>query len=157
MLFVMRHGKYEHDPERLTPEGKRQAEVAADTIKTKLGRGIILIASSAPRATETGEIVAEKLNLDAEHFMRNKKLNAYGNHPEGCGSFEDMLSTILEEAEVELDMDSMTTREADDVLLVAHAPLVAATMGYHFEESYRVPYCLPVEYDPDVWQTPELW
>src|SRR5579864_2903779 len=73
-MILVRHGQSEfnvvfsvtrrdpgiRDP-RLTPEGRRQAEAAAEAL---LGRGILrLIASPYSRALETAEIVARRLDI----------------------------------------------------------------------------------------------
>jgi len=64
-LFVARHGQYLND-DRLSDTGKKQMKVLAESMKPILGDGnhTQILSSSAERAYESAEILAEELNVD---------------------------------------------------------------------------------------------
>lgn len=64
IFLLMRHGLYkgQGDQEKLTPEGRRMVEIAAKELVRPLGPVHLLLASDSPRAIETAQVTADKIN-----------------------------------------------------------------------------------------------
>lgn len=124
-IYLVRHGDYHG--QGLSPLGKEQAAMAADTLQRLLkGRGdVTLISSDRQRAVETADIIANKLNLDT---VTSRRIGDAGNEPLVMrGEFNDFLGRCLDEAGVNHD-------PVNPLVVVTHAPMVAAAMGVSWRQ-----------------------
>jgi serine/threonine-protein phosphatase PGAM5 len=60
-IILVRHGQYSRNPEKLTPLGRKQAQLAARRLKAM--KADLLISSTMPRAIETAQIIGKHLKL----------------------------------------------------------------------------------------------
>lgn len=124
-IYLVRHGDYYG--QGLSPLGREQAEVAAGTLKGLLnGSGdVTLISSDRQRAVETADIIASKLDLEV---VTSRTIGDAGNEPLVMrGEFTDFLGRCLENAGVNHD-------PVNPLVVVTHAPMVAAAMGVSWRQ-----------------------
>jgi phosphohistidine phosphatase SixA len=103
-------------PRRLSGQGRREAQEAAEAIRKRGARPAIVFTSPRLRARETAEIVAKALGVSVEV---REGLN--------CG------------ATTAGYLDALRPDEARDVLLVAHNPEISAIAGAAVSASRSAP------------------
>ncbi len=114
-IFLIRHGDYENQPERLTSLGRRQAENAAKfLVAQRVGHDATLLTSDARRALETARIIARNIS-PALDFIPSQRIAIVSNAP-FIESLDEVLDAALEDAHV--------TDEPGDLLVVTHSPLL---------------------------------
>jgi len=83
-IIFVRHGQAQYDPEKLTPLGRQQAELAARCIEPL--KPSKLYSSTMPRARETAGIIGAKIELKP----LSKRFFSEGFLPGTQGFFEEL-------------------------------------------------------------------
>jgi len=116
-IYLLRHAKAEHShsgaadhERRLTAEGRHQLTPVIHAVKTAQMSPDVVLSSPYKRAMQTAELAAERLGY------RSPILTANALTPDG-----DPESVW---AEIRLH------REANQILLASHEPLMSATLAY---------------------------
>lgn len=120
--LMVRHGRYRSGrTEELIEDGVGDSEHARDKlIQRGIGRGAVLLSSTAPRALQTAAIIGEGLSLQVKS---SKRIEIIGNYPEGVSSLDEMLEAALSESE------ASTSGEA--LIVVTHQPLINIAANRH--------------------------
>lgn len=121
--YFVRHGSYNLSGD-LNTVGLEQAGAAKDyLLQEGIGRSALLLSSDIPRALQTAEVLHEAIG---EQIITSDKL--------GMGSFSlnivdlaDVLAEVAGTADFNID-------DADGLVVVTHAPLVAAVKGPKISE-----------------------
>lgn len=138
--YVVRHGKYDRHPdEHLIASGIAQAQAAGQLL---LGKGVldsaIILSSSAPRAVQTAEIICE--TLGCSQVYASPLVEMAGMQPE-------IVDTLREIADLALRQHEVVLADDQQLVIVAHEPLVAAVSGRQYAANGEV-----VEFDLDTWR-----
>jgi phosphohistidine phosphatase SixA len=148
-FFLVRHGRYDRETMGLTDEGRDiDAPRALSILLAKgLGQGAVVLSSSAPRALQTAEIIAAGLSSEV---ISSRLIEYGGNDVWGVKDLDVLVSRALSEAEA---------KPLDDngLVVVTHAPMVAAAMGrHHFRDVDNIGYGKVVEYQVGTWTNPHF-
>lgn len=111
-VFV-RHGKYDHQTGELTDEGREDAIAAA----REIGFPGIILSSSALRAAQTSEIIAETLGID--RVTKSDLIEKAGND-------RTVVKDLTKVIRVALALDGVAYEGRGGLIVVAHEPLVTA-------------------------------
>lgn len=146
-VFFVRHGAYERAHGELTSLGIEQAETARMTLNMNgVGDEAIVLASDAPRAHQTAEIIVAGTQRT---LLSSTAIKKAGNAAEGVEDLDAYLGETL--AEHGVNADQMT----EQLVVVTHAPLVALVCGLTTRHADRIPYGEVAPYQPGTWQNPE--
>jgi len=140
--LMVRHGSYYSGrAEALTEDGERESVRARDElIQRGIGRGAVLLSSTAPRALQTAAIIGEGLSLQVKS---SKRIEIIGNYPEGVSSLDEMLEAALSESE--------TDTGGEALIVVTHQPLINIAANRH-----NVGYGEIWLYEPTTWFNPQF-
>lgn len=123
--YLMRHGRYDGATgDLIVPAGYHDADNGARELQQAgLGSAALILSSTVKRARQTAQRVGGALECTV---LYSDELARWGNSPEGLTDFEEMI-------EAELAAQSPPVRPGDiagGLVVVTHAPMVAAAQGY---------------------------
>ena len=144
-VFLVRHGAYRIGA-GLSAEGIEDATRAKDQLLAKnLGGNAMVLSSTAPRAIETAEIIADGLMAGIVPSLRIKE---GGNGPQAIQDLDAWIGLAFDEAK-------LSTPDDKRLVIVTHAPMVAIAKGLHATDTSSVGYGEVYEYTPGSWSNPD--
>ena len=134
-LFVARHGKYD-SLYRLSEEGKRQIETLGIAIKETLNNGTAyIISSTAPRATESSQILASQLGLSG---FENVPYLWTGADSEASPNYGFDFDINRSSNEVIMKVINNRKERADGLIVMAHLEFIQGfPLWFHIKEFGR--------------------
>ena len=130
-LVSARHGKY--SGARLNDRGKEQMRTLADYIeKIMYGRSIYLVTSTAPRAIDSGEIIADRFGLtdfeSLDYLWAGPGCPANSYEKDESENSDKKLVAIVEDRR----------KKADGIVVVSHIG-VADSLAFRYIAKYEIP------------------
>ncbi|MFC1733348.1 histidine phosphatase family protein [candidate division KSB1 bacterium] len=115
-LFIARHADYDYN-RRISEKGRKQMETLADAIKGMIDNTPAhILSSTAPRAMDSSEELAQYLNAEIEHMPY---LWSGGDAPRGGYDYdESRLARIVQDS------------KADALILMTHLEVVSSFPDY---------------------------
>lgn len=140
-IYLVRHGDYD-ETGGLNSSGVRQAEKARDyLLGLNLKSPVVIIGSTAKRATETAEIIADGFD---QKVIPSETVKKCGFEPESIKVFENFVEKILHETGV---------GEPEAIIIVAHQPMLLTAKIYGNPREYSdVHYGEVYKYTPGTWK-----
>lgn len=137
-IYLVKHGAIDvYDP-TLTIAGQEQAKTARDELVERgLGGRAILLSSTANRALQTAEIIAEGLGVEVK---QSPGLEKFGNNPIILDSLDELIEAELAKCGLEVDEQG--------VVAVTHAPLIAMAKKV---KTSSIEYGEVFQYPPGTW------
>ena len=148
-FFLVRHGRYDYSTKELTKAGREIDAPAAlnDLLLKGLGQGALILSSSARRALQTAEVIAEGLSSEV---ISSEMIEAGGSDVWGVRDLDEYIGRALSQGNAELQEDG-------ELVVVTHAPMVAAAMGMHGSDAADlIRYGQVVEYQTGTWTNPKF-
>lgn len=142
-IFFVRHGRYRL--EELTEEGRNQSVEARETLLGNgVGRSALLLSSNAPRAVQTADILHEAIG---ERVIQSELIALAGFAPDAIEDLDSLLTEALES-------EGQSLEDHYGLVVVTHAPLVAAVKGPRVREEH-IKYGEVVPYTIGSWEMPQ--
>lgn len=148
-IFLVRYGRYDTSTMGLTTEGRDDdAPKALEELLAKgIGSHAIVLSSSATHALHTAEIIAGAFHVDV---ISSDLINIGGNKIAGVRNLDEFVCRALARAQVNIHDNS-------ELVVVTHAPMVAAAMGMHdVDAADHIGYGQVVEYITGTWTNPRF-
>ncbi|MFO7863345.1 MAG: histidine phosphatase family protein [Salinivirgaceae bacterium] len=142
-LILVRHGKAEQEKteddfsRNLIKSGRRDAKLIADVLVKNNIKPELIASSTATRASETAEIMAEVFGIATTDVQKEDFL--YDGYT--TGQLTDFLAELPE---------SLST-----VMVVGHNPFISQTgirLSKNFHQSFPTTGCLGLKFDTDTWK-----
>ncbi len=96
-LILVRHGKYGSD-DKLNASGRKQMDNLSETLKSIInGESVIILTSTAPRASESAEIISKSLNVP---FEEHEILWSDNGHPEDIPKVLELVKFHKEKSDI---------------------------------------------------------
>lgn len=133
----------------LTTEGRDDdAPRALEELLAKgIGSHAIVLSSSVTHALHTAEIIAGAFHADV---ISSDLIKEGGKKPNRVRNFDEFVRRALRLANVKIHNDS-------ELVVVTHAPMVAAALGMHdIDAANHIGYGQVVEYKTGTWTNPRF-
>lgn len=147
-ILLVRHGHDNHETGELSGAGIDHAKNALLRLKSKnIGRHALILTSRATRARQTAGLLSVWLSCGL--MTGSTEFTRYGSLPAGLESLDSLLGA-------ELAAHNIDTKEIEGLVVVTHAPLIAAAQGFGPSMNYDIaaPYGSVTEYVPGTWVDP---